>query len=98
MKCETFFMPDAIKHFEDACAWYEKQSDGLRDAFCDELEKVINRIEANPEGFAIEHKSFRSLLVNRFPYLLIYLVRGDRIEIHAVFHTHRDLDAWKSRH
>lgn len=60
--------------------------------------KRSNRLEANPEGFPFVHKDFRLVMVQRFPYILIYRIRDRRIEVHAVFHTHRDIDTWKSKH
>ena len=98
MSLESYFMPDAVEQFEDACRWYEKQAPTLLAALCDEIEKALHRIESNPEGFAVLHKDFRHVIVRRFPYVLIYRLRPPRIEIHAVYHTHRDIDTWKRTH
>lgn len=94
---DAYFMANAQQDFDDACNWYESQRAGLSREFCEAVEAAVLRIERNPKGFPLLYKDFRQVLVRRFPYALIYRVRPKRLEIEAVFHTHRDPNSWKSR-
>ena len=37
-------------------------------------------------------------LCGDFPYVVCYVLEGDRVEVVAVFHGHRNPTAWKMRH
>lgn len=39
----------------------------------------------------------RRRVVRRFPYVVIYLVEPEHIEVLAVFHTSRDPKQWQGR-
>lgn len=47
--------------------------------------------------YAIAHESYRRALVRRFPYSVFYEFAEDAITIHAVFHSARDPEKWRSR-
>ena len=53
----------------------------------------VERIELFPESGPILFESYRRALLKRFPYMAVYLVGGDRIDVLAVVSVGRD-PAW----
>jgi plasmid stabilization system protein ParE len=80
----------AVTELEAAHNWYEQQREGLGEAFLEELDAAVARIEANPEMFPHIRSDFRRCLTRRFPFSLIYTVESHRIVIHAVFDNRRN--------
>jgi len=78
------FHSEARKEFFEAADYYEEQVVGLGDVFIDEVEKVLDLIEQQPESGTRITDSERRFLVSRFPYGVIYSVEGDQILIFAV--------------
>ena len=74
----------------DAYNWYEEQLVGLGEDFLMELELGYNKILANPTFYTFIEKEFRRLLINRFPYVIIYEILDRDIVVYAVFHTSRN--------
>ena len=85
-----------IAHNEliDACDWYERQQAGLGARFRAEVRNAAIRIERSPLLFPVEFYEVRRYVMNRFPYSLRYVLRGDEIWVMAVSHHHRRPDYW----
>jgi len=81
--------PRAERDVEEAAAWYEERSPGLGEAFLDAADACFGRIEGNPEIYPIVDGRVRRSRLSRFPYLVFYMVRGDRIDVVAVYHSRR---------
>jgi putative addiction module component (TIGR02574 family) len=63
---------------------------GLGTAFQQELERCLNRIAENPLQAPKCYGDYRRMLLNRFPYEVIYECDQDgRVVIYAVMHTAR---------
>ena len=66
-------------------------------AFIDALENGINHITRSPNAgslrFAYELgiPELRARGLRRFPYVIFYVLLGDRIEVWRVLHTRRDI-------
>ena len=73
-----------------AAEWYASQKEGLELDFVEEIEKTIQRIQDNPQQFAVVRKKIRMSIVKRFPYGIYFYVVGDIINIFAVFHFSRN--------
>jgi len=74
----------------DAKDWYRKIRPGLDDQLVLCVEDTINRILENPTAYAIVLRDARRALVRRFPYAIFYRVRGDCVQVEAVFHGRKD--------
>lgn len=72
----------------EAYAWYELQSKGLGEAFLLELISAYNRISLHPDsfGFIDDKKILRDYLLPRFPFVVVYRVNANVIDIVAVHH------------
>ena len=81
----------------DARAWYDAQQPGLGARFAAEIGASARRIARMPLLYAIETGEVRKCPVNRFPYVLRYVMRDDTVVIVAVSHQHRAPDYWIDR-
>jgi plasmid stabilization system protein ParE len=89
----------ASEEFAAAVAWYEEQRPGLGADFFDAVGETTARIRAYAEiGTPISPgKRTRRLLVSRFPYQVVYRLRGEETVIVAVAHLKRRPNYWKNR-
>jgi ParE toxin of type II toxin-antitoxin system, parDE len=91
-----FLAPVRIE-FAEAVRHYETQRPGLGDEFAAEVQRTIERILQYPEAWSLLSRRTRRCPTNRFPYGIIYQVRGDTLLIIAVMHLHRAPLSWRSR-
>ena len=91
------FLAAAETDVEDAAAYYEAQEPGLGDDFAEAFERAIRHILDFPEASALISKRTRRHRMRRFPYGIIYQIRGGLILIVAVMHLRRSPKTWQSR-
>jgi plasmid stabilization system protein ParE len=94
---EIAFHTDAAEEMQAAAAYYEAQDRGLGDAFLDEIEQGLRRIQQFPRLWTVYEGEYRRFLLKRFPYGLIYRIDEERIFIIAVAHLHRKPGYWRDR-
>jgi hypothetical protein len=92
-----YFLEPAKDELDQATAYYESQRAGLREAFKLEINKAIQRILDHPAAWIALSKSTRCCRTNRFPYGVVYNIRGEDIFIVAIMHLHRKPGYWKNR-
>jgi len=82
----------------DSYLWYEKQREGLGGAFLESLDAAGQVISGNPMTYQVRYKEkVRAFVVDRFPYLVLYVVNGTNIDVISVFNTNRHPKRWKKR-
>ena len=81
----------------DACDWYEQQQVGLGMRFRTAVRDAVRQIANAPLLFPVELDEVRRYVMNRFPYTLRYVLRGDEVWVMAVSHQHRRPDYWVNR-
>ncbi len=64
--------PEAEGEFRDAVIWYEHQRTGLGAEFSLCIDEAVERIRRDPDAYPKVHKSFRRIVVKRFPFALFY--------------------------
>lgn len=85
------FRPEAHTEALEAQAWYESRAQGLGLEFARALEAAVTQAARKPETFpSIGLDGCRRILLRKFPFLLIYQVRGSELLVVAVFHHRRD--------
>ena len=89
--------PQAAAELEAGFWRYEHESSGLGEDFRSEVEAGIVAIGTNPTRWPVFKGIVRRYLVHRFPYGLLYSVKGDAVRILAVMHLHRRPDYWRER-
>ena len=88
----------AREEFSAAVRWYEEQRPGLGGEFFDAVVHVTSLIQAQPEiGTPSPDRQTRRVLVQRFPYQVVYRLSADEIVIVAIAHLKRRPGYWRKR-
>lgn len=78
--------------------WYERKKSGLGEEFLESLDNARYSILQNPAAYRARYKKkVRAFLLQRFPYLILYVLEKDAVKIISVFNTSRDPKVWKKR-
>ena len=72
---------------KEAYQWYEEQQSGLGNRFMTELDSCYDKIEVWPASYTKINKNFRHILLNKFPYVVVYMIEGKNVVVYSVFHT-----------
>jgi len=91
----------ASTELAEAVRWYEAQRPGLGAELLDAVTHTLEFIEQHPESGSpvpdVARGWLRRMLVQRFPYQIVYEVRATEIVVVAVAHSKRRPGYWKSR-
>ena len=71
------FLEPAQAEFTEAVSYYNAQTEGLGFEFSEEVRAAIVRIIEYPEAWSLVSKRTRRCRTQRFPYGIIYQVRGN---------------------
>lgn len=91
------FHDDAFAEARQAAIYYDEQSAGLGNAFLDELDAAIVRLQRHPYTWAFVEQPYRRVLLHRFPYAVIYRIDDDAVFVAAVAHCKRQPLYWWER-
>jgi len=89
--------PAAKRDIREARKWYRKISRDLSDDFIVAVDEAIDLARRHPLAFHQTHRTFRRVLLRRFPYALFYHLGDDRIIVVAVLHQARDPETLSDR-
>jgi plasmid stabilization system protein ParE len=90
--------PEAKRDLCEAKNWYQNISPDLKRDFIRRVDDAITLAQERPLAFQLVHRTFRRILVHRFPYALFYDAGEDRIVVVAVLHQARDPELLEGRH
>ena len=91
------YHPEAAKELTTSIQYYEDRSVGLGAEFLDEIEEAIAQALAYPQSGSFLTKQDRRILLDRFPYEIVYDISETIITITAVKHMKRKPGYWESR-
>jgi plasmid stabilization system protein ParE len=91
------FHPLAADEAQAAERWYRERNEIASARFQRELDRAIDRISERPEAGSPYLSSTRRVLLRRFPFFVVYRVRGDSVQIVAVAHARRRPGYWRAR-
>jgi toxin ParE1/3/4 len=82
----------------DGIEWYENQTKGLGKKFYHSVQKRYKTIQQNPY-FQIRYDDVRCLPLEKFPYLIHFVVEEERkrVVILGIICTHRDPKTWEEK-
>ena len=96
MKDYEFLEPAQIE-LEEEVKYYNEQQAGLGYDFAREVADTIARILRYPEAWTKLSKRTRRCRTKRFPYGVVYQIRGEKILVVAVAHLKRKPLYWRDR-
>jgi len=88
---------EALAEAEEARDHYAAIDPPLGDDFARALDSAIDRIVSNPLLWSPYTDRTRRYVLGRFPYAVIYRLRGDLIRVLAVTHQSRRPGYWRAR-
>lgn len=91
------FHPLARADLIRAVEYYEKCEPGLGLAFMEEVHAAVIRLTMNPRGWSPFTVRTRRCRAKRFPFSIVYRIKGDHREIVAVANSRRRPDYWTGR-
>ena len=89
--------PRAQDEINEALRWYMDRSLRVADRFDDDLREGLLEIEMFPDRFARYILKTRLYIMPRFPYLIVYLAKPEKIIVVAVAHAKRRPGYWRRR-
>jgi len=87
----------ARKEYGAAVRWYDKHRRGLGAEFEAEIQRTLARACEGPRRFVKVVADVHRIRVHRFPFVIFFRVRQDRLIVLAVFHARRDPTIWHER-
>jgi plasmid stabilization system protein ParE len=90
MAFEVFLSSKASLELDEAIVWYENQRSGLGNRFLKNVEKCFNRLEENPDIYAIDKAPYRKIKVYRFPFNIYFQIEERQIWVVSIWHQKRN--------
>ncbi len=87
----------ASEELGEAFNFYELESAGLGAAFLSLVERAPTQLEQFPESAPVVRGDIRKKPIGRFPYSLLFRIRGDEVRVLAVMHQSRRPFYWRGR-
>jgi len=78
---------EAFRDINMAFEYYENKQKNLGNQFFLDLAENIKYLIKNPEIFRIRKKDLREVVLNKFPYVVVFRIRKNVVVILAVFNT-----------
>jgi len=91
------FHPAAAQGVESAYDWYAARNPSAANGFREELRHAVDALAENPRTWPRHGSRARRYVFPRFPFTLVYRLRGNDVEVIAVAHGRRRPGYWRSR-
>lgn len=87
MKYEIEIKDEANLETIDGYLYYEDKRIGLGEEFLAHLDSYFDRIRTYPEHFPQKRKPYREAFIRRFPFLIVYEIKENKVIVYSVFNT-----------
>jgi toxin ParE1/3/4 len=91
------FHPLAADEAKAAEQWYRERNEIASARFQRELDRAVDLISERPDTGSPYLGNTRRVLLRRFPFFVVYRVRGEDVQIVAVAHARRRPGYWRAR-
>ena len=91
------FHPYARREASQAYNWYSDRDEMAAERFADELDRAVETVSMSPRRFPEYLLGTQRLLLNNFPYAIVYREFHDHVRVIAVPHERRRPGYWKAR-
>ena len=89
--------PEALAELKSATIWYRDRNQAAAINFAAELDRAIDLVQASPRRWPKSEDGTRKLVLQRFPFAIIYREKETVVQILAIAHGHRRPGYWKGR-
>jgi toxin ParE1/3/4 len=90
--------PEADRELTDGAVYYAKEADAVLGlAFIAEFERALDLLCGHPQLGAPWREDRRRFPLRRFPYSIIYYIKGDELRVIALAHHRRRPAYWTGR-
>jgi toxin ParE1/3/4 len=91
--------PEAEEELAKAAEWYEAKRLGLGVELVLHVQRAFDEIREAPEASPLWQpgRPYRKLVMRRFPYVIMFTVDGESVEVLAVAHAKRRPGYWADR-
>jgi toxin ParE1/3/4 len=92
-------LPEAEEELTEAARWYEARRPGLGVELVMMLERAVDEIREAPEASPLWQpgRPYRKFVMRRFPYVVMFTVDDDSVEVVAIAHAKRRPGYWMDR-
>ena len=97
MAHRLIFDPSIPDDLGRAIDYYEPLSPVLSGRFRDQVNCRLDDISKHPESFPIDVSPIRFAKIEKFPYIVFFVVNTDFISILAIVHGSSDPSKWRNR-
>jgi plasmid stabilization system protein ParE len=97
VKLPIEYHPAARLEAFDAFNWYLERSHLAAERFQEQLETAQRAIQDDPETWPVYLGNTRHYRLKRYPYIVVYRIRKDLVEVLAVAHARREPGYWVDR-
>jgi toxin ParE1/3/4 len=77
--------------------WYDRQGPRLSNEFLDEVARALRQIKEFPSAAPEIGGGYRRHILDRFPFVLVYRLKGEAIVIFAIAHHKRRPSYWRKQ-
>lgn len=91
------FLSAAEDEMSEAALFYDEASAGLGNDFLSDVQQAIDKLREYPKAGRPIATHLRGMLLNRFPFSIIYSEETDTILIVSIAHHRRRPGYWQSR-
>lgn len=90
--------PEADRELTEGASFYAREGGAdVARAFIDEYERVLALLCAQPQIGVNWGRGRRRFPMRKFPYSVIYYLRGDELRVVALAHHRRQPEYWSGR-
>lgn len=88
------FRVEARDEYKEAVAYYDEISLDAGDKFITSIDIVLKRLSILPFSAPKVAHEIRKAVIKNYPYIILYIVLDNKIEVLSVFNTHQDPKKW----
>jgi plasmid stabilization system protein ParE len=96
-RAELDFHPEALLEAQEAYLWYSERSESAGQEFMKELDHAIDQISESSGTWPTYLFGTCRYLLRRFPFLVVYRLQRERIQVVAIAHGKRQPGYWRHR-